>query len=90
HGTWFGSVPDMGSSDVAGVKLAGVTPGSPADKAGVLAGDVIVEFGGKSVKDIYDYTDAIGAHMPGDVVQMIVLRAGTRLTLTATLGKRGS
>ena len=90
HGTWFGSVPDMGSGDSAGVKLAGVTPGSPADKAGVQAGDVIVEFGGKIVKDIYDYTDAIGAHQPGDVVQVIVLRAGTRLTLTATLGKRGS
>lgn len=90
HGTWFGSVPDMGSSDVPGVKLAGVTPGSPADKAGARAGDVIVEFGGKTVKDIYDYTDAIGAHQPGDIVQVIVLRAGTRLTLTATLGKRGS
>ena len=90
HGTWFGSVPDMGSADVPGVKLAGVTPGSPADKAGVQAGDVIVEFGGKTVKNIYDYTDAIGAHQPGDVVEVIVLRAGTRLTLTATLGKRGS
>jgi hypothetical protein len=90
HGTWFGSVPDMGSGDSTGVKLAGVTAGSPADKAGVHAGDIIVEFGGKTVKDIYDYTDAIGAHQPGDVVQVIVLRAGTRLTLTATLGKRGS
>jgi hypothetical protein len=90
HGTWFGSVPDMGSGDSTGVKLAGVTAGSPADKAGVQAGDIIVEFGGKTVKDIYDYTDAIGAHQPGDVVQVIVLRAGTRLTLTATLGKRGS
>jgi aminopeptidase YwaD len=90
HGTWFGSVPDMGSSDVPGVKLAGVTRGGPADKAGVLAGDVIVEFGGKVVKDIYDYTDAIGAHLPGDVVQVIVLRAGARLALSATLGKRGS
>jgi hypothetical protein len=90
HDTWFGSVPDMGSSDAAGVKLAGVTPGSPADKAGVQSGDIIVEFGGKAVKDIYDYTDAIGAHKPGDVVQVIVMRAGTRLALTATLGKRGS
>ena len=51
-----------------GVKLAGVTAGSPADKAGVQAGDIIVEFGGKPVKDIYEYTDAIGAHKPGDVV----------------------
>jgi aminopeptidase YwaD len=90
NGTWFGSVPDMSTADVPGVKLAGVTAGSPADKAGVHAGDIIVEFGGKPVKDIYEYTDAIGAHMPGDVVTVVVLRAGTRLALTATLGKRGS
>ncbi len=90
NGTYFGSVPDMGAADVAGVKLAGVSAGSPADKAGVHAGDVIVEFGGKAVKDIYEYTDAIAAHKPGDVVQVVVLRAGTRLALTATLGKRGS
>ncbi|HEY8793972.1 MAG TPA: M28 family peptidase [Gemmatimonadaceae bacterium] len=91
NGTYFGSVPDMGSSsDAPGVKLAGVTAGSPADKAGVLAGDIIVEFGGKFVKDIYDYTAAIGAHKPGDVVEVIVVRAGSRLALTATLGKRGS
>jgi len=89
NGTYFGSVPDMGAN-VAGVKLAGVTAGSPADKAGVQAGDIIVEFGGTTVKDIYDYTNAIGAHKPGDVVQVIVMRAGTRLALSATLGKRGS
>jgi aminopeptidase YwaD len=90
NGTYFGSVPDMSTGDLPGVKLAGVTVGSPADKAGVKAGDIIVEFGGKPVKDIYSYTDAIGAHKPGDVVQVVVLRAGTRLALTATLGKRGS
>jgi len=55
----------------------------------VKAGDIIVEFGGKSVKDIYEYTDAIGARKPGDVVQVVVLRAGTRLALMATLGTRG-
>jgi aminopeptidase YwaD len=90
NGTYFGSVPDMSTGDVPGVKLAGVTVGSPADKAGVKAGDIIVEFGGQPVKDIYSYTDAIGGHKPGDVVQVVVLRAGTRLALTATLGKRGS
>jgi hypothetical protein len=90
NGTYFGSVPDMSTSEVPGVKLAGVTAGSPADKAGVKAGDIIVEFGGKPVKDIYSYTDAIGARKPGDVVEVVVLRAGTRLALTATLGKRGS
>ncbi|MEP7064973.1 MAG: M28 family peptidase [Gemmatimonadota bacterium] len=88
NGAYFGSVPDMSAADVQGVKLAGVTAGSPADKAGVQAGDVIVEFGGKNVKDIYEYTDAIGAQKPGDSVQVVVLRAGTRLALTATLGSR--
>ena len=90
NGTWFGSVPDMSTADVPGVKLAGVTAGSPADKAGVQAGDIIVEFGGKPVKDIYEYTDAIGAHKPGDVVTVVVLRGDRRLALTATLGKRGT
>ena len=90
NGTYFGSVPDMGAPPgTSGVKLAGVTAGSPADKAGARAGDVIVEFGGKIVKDIYDYTSAIGAHTSGDVVEVIVMRAGSRLALTATLGKRG-
>jgi aminopeptidase YwaD len=90
NGTYFGSVPDMSGSDVPGVKLAGVTAGSPADKAGVKAGDIIVEFGGRPVNDIYAYTDAIGAHKPGDVVQVVVVRGGRRLAFTATLGKRGS
>jgi aminopeptidase YwaD len=90
NGTYFGSVPDMSTADVPGVKLAGVTAGSPADKAGVQAGDIIVEFGGRPVKDIYEYTDAIGAHKPGDVVTVVVLRGDKRLALTATLGKRGS
>lgn len=87
---WFGSVPDMGAADVTGVRLAGVTPGSPADRAGVKQGDVIVEFGGVPVKDLYQYTDALRAHKPGDVVRVVVERGGARYTFTATLGKRGS
>ncbi len=87
-GTYFGSVPDMGATDVVGVRLAGVTPGSPADEAGVKKGDVVVEFGGVPVKDLYGYTDALRAHKPGDTVQVVVERDGQRVTLTATLGRR--
>jgi membrane-associated protease RseP (regulator of RpoE activity) len=89
-GVYFGSVPDMAAVDVKGVRLAGVTPGSPADRAGAKTGDVVVEFGGRPVEDLYQYTDALQAHAPGDVVQVVVLRAGQRVTLTATLGKRGT
>ena len=87
--TYLGSVPDMAASDVVGMRLMGVRPGSPADKGGLVAGDVIVEFGGLTVKDLYSYTDALYAHKPGDVVKVIVMRGGQRVELTVTLGKRG-
>jgi hypothetical protein len=86
---YLGSVPDMGATDVVGLRLTSVRPGSPADKGGLAGGDVIVEFDGKSVKDLYEYTDALYARQPGDTVQLVVLRAGERRTLTVTLGKRG-
>jgi len=87
--TYLGSVPDMSAADVVGMRLMGVRPGSPADKGGLKEGDVIVEFGGVAVKDLYSYTDALYAHKPGDAVKVVVMRAGQRLELTVTLGKRG-
>ena len=56
YGPYFGSIPDMSAGDEEGVRLSGVRAGSPADKAGVLRGDVIVEFGGAKVRDLYGYT----------------------------------
>ncbi len=90
NGAYFGSVPDMSAGDVVGVRLMGVTPGSPADEAGVRKGDIVVEFGGMEVKDLYQYTDALRAHKPGDEVKVVVQRDGKRLTLAARLGARGS
>jgi Zn-dependent M28 family amino/carboxypeptidase len=87
--TYLGSVPDMAAGDVVGLRLVGVRPDSPADKGGLKAGDVIVEFGGLAVKDLYSYTDALYKHKPGDVVKVVVLRGTQRVELTVTLGKRG-
>jgi serine protease Do len=64
-------------------------PGSPAELGGLRAGDVIVEFGGKPVKDLYEYSDALYSHKPGDVVTIVVQRGDQRTTLQFTLGKRG-
>jgi hypothetical protein len=86
---YLGSIPDMAGSDIPGLRLVGVSEGSPAAKAGLKEGDVIVEFGGKPVKDLYGYSDALYAHQPGDEVDIVVLRNGQRLTLHVTLGKRG-
>jgi S1-C subfamily serine protease len=41
------------------------------------------------VKDLYEYSDALYSHKPGDEVDVEVLRDGTRLTLHVKLGKRG-
>jgi hypothetical protein len=87
--TYLGTVPDMGASETRGLLLTGVRPGSPADLGGLKAGDVIVEFGGVVVKDLYSYSDALYAHKPGDVVKIVVLRGTERAELTITLGKRG-
>jgi aminopeptidase YwaD len=87
---YLGSIPDMAGDDTPGVKLTGVRAGSPADVGGLKAGDVIVEFDSKPVKDLFEYSNALYAHKPGDDVGILVLRGGQRLTLHVKLGKRGS
>jgi aminopeptidase YwaD len=86
---YLGTVPDMGAGDSRGLLLTGVRAGSPADLAGLKAGDVIVELGGRPVKDLYSYSDALYANKPGDVVKIVVLRGAERLELSVTLGRRG-
>ena len=86
--TYLGSIPDMSAPETPGVRLTGVRADSPGDKAGLKAGDIIVEFDGKPVKDLYQYTDALQARKPGDTVKIVVLREGARVQLTATLGRR--
>jgi S1-C subfamily serine protease len=86
---YLGSIPDMSGGEEPGLKLSGVRGGSPADAGGLKAGDVIVEFGGKAVKDIYSYSEALYAHKPGDRVDVAYLRGGERHVTTVVLGTRG-
>lgn len=90
-GAYFGSIPDMASGEEGGMRLSGVSPGGPAEKAGLKGGDLIIEFGGHPIKNIYDYTDAINAFKPGDEITVVVVR-GTqreRLSMKVALGRRG-
>jgi aminopeptidase YwaD len=86
---YLGSVPDMGATEVAGIRLSGVRAESPADKAGMKVGDVIVEFAGQPVKDLQTYSNALYGQKPGDVVDVVIMRGSERLTLKVTLGRRG-
>jgi len=85
---YLGSIPDMAGGDTPGLRLSGVRAGTPADAAGLKAGDVIIEFGGVPVKDLYEYSNALYSHKPGDEVDIVVLRDSKRVTLHARLGKR--
>ena len=91
YGAYLGTVPDYGAMESAtgGVKLADVRPGSPADKAGIRGGDVIVSIAGTKIENLYDMTYALQDHKPGETVDVIVVRGGERVTLRATLGTRG-
>ena len=88
NGAYLGTRPAYGESDTPGVKLEGVTEGSPAEKAGLKGGDVIVKFAGQDVKDIEDYMAAIGSKKPGDKVDVVVKRDGKEQSLAVTLGTR--
>jgi Zn-dependent M28 family amino/carboxypeptidase len=85
---YLGSVPDMAAGDVPGLKVTGVTPGSPADKGGMKGGDLVVELDGKPVTDLETYTAALYARKAGDTISIVVMRGGQRLTLSVTLGAR--
>jgi hypothetical protein len=87
YGPYFGSIPDMTPQEF-GVRLTGVREDSPAAKAGVREGDVIVSFAGKPTGDLYAYTYALQERKVGDRVEIVVLRNGQRVTLTAVLSER--
>ena len=80
---YLGTIPDY-TTEGTGVKLSGVRAGGPADKAGLKGGDVIVEFGGQEITNIYDYTYALDAVKIGEPVKVVVLRDGKQVKLTVT------
>jgi hypothetical protein len=87
YGPYFGSVPDF-RDDLDGVLFADVSPGSPAAVAGLVAGDILVEFAGKPIENLYDFTYALQAQQAGDVVGVVVERNGGRVSAEVTLGAR--
>ena len=87
YGPYFGSIPDFG--DIPnGVKFADVKPNSPAAKAGLKAGDIMIQFGDKPIRNLYDFTDALRRSKIGDVVEVKVLRDGQPVTASVKLEQR--
>jgi membrane-associated protease RseP (regulator of RpoE activity) len=83
----LGVVPDY-AEDIAGLKISGTRPGSAAEKAGLKAEDVIIKFGKKEIKNIYDFTAVLGEFKPGDEVIIVVKRGTEEVSLKAILQGR--
>ena len=88
YGAAFGSVPDFGDVPGGGVKFADVREGSPAAKAGLKAGDILVVFDGKPIQNLYDFTYALRSKKPGDLVLVKVIRSGQPIEAKVLLGER--
>jgi hypothetical protein len=87
YGAYLGTVPDM-SGTPGGVRLTAVRAGSPAEQAGLRGDDIITRIGDMDVPDLQAMTDALRAHKPGDVVDIVVRRGDSTTTVRATLGRR--
>jgi aminopeptidase YwaD len=87
YGPYFGSIPDFGGT-AKGVRFSDVRDGSPAAKAGFKAGDIMIEFDGKKIDNLYDFTYALRQHKPGDTVLVKVLRNDQSVEAQVLLTKR--
>jgi len=83
-----GTIPDFSYSGDGGFKISGVRSGSPAEKAGLKGGDLIIKFAGKDIKNIYDYTSVLSELKSGDEVPMTINREGHELEVTIKLESR--
>ena len=80
---YLGTIPNYGESN-DGLKLDGVRDDSPASKAGLKAGDKIIKLAGHEVKNVYDYTYALGEMKAGQEYEVEIVRGSERLTLRIT------
>jgi serine protease Do len=74
--------PDQGAT------VREIMPQSPATTAGLRPGDVVVDFDGTAIRTWTDLLSAVGQRRPGQSVYLVVLRQGTRVDVTLTLGVR--
>jgi len=87
YGPYFGSIPDFAEIP-DGVRFADIRPDSPAAKAGLESGDVMTSFGGKPIKNLYDFTYALRDSKVGQTVEVKFLRDGKEQAAQVTLEKR--
>jgi len=87
RGVSFGSIPEYGFQG-GGMLLSGVTEGSPAQEAGLAAGDILIRIDEQEIEDTRGFANVLKTLKPGQVVRATVLRAGVERTFEVTLVAR--
>ena len=77
----------LGIKEVRGVLISGVTPGGPADRAGIKTGDIVTAINGQPANDPNELRNRIASSEPGTTVTLTVLRNDKEMQLKATLGE---
>jgi serine protease Do len=77
----------FGLTEAQGVLISDVISDSPAEKAKIQKGDVVLEYDGQQVKDRYQFTKMVGNTPVGKKVKIVVLRDKQQKTLWATIGE---
>lgn len=80
---YLGTIPNYGDA-TDGLVLDGVREGSPAEKAGLKAGDKVVKLGMRDIRNVYDYTYALGEMKAGQEYELEVIRGTERVKLKIT------
>lgn len=71
----LGIMPDVSGAETSGgMKVEGTRKGAPAERAGMIKGDIITAINGMKVSNIYDYMSRLGKLKPGDVVNVEIIR----------------
>ena len=69
-----------------GAEVSEITPGGPAEKAGLRVGDVIIGFNDRQVADSTELVVVIRSYAPGEQIEISVIRRGQNSTIPLTLG----
>ena len=78
----------LATAQKAGLMIVGVEPGSPADKAGLLLGDVLIGVAGQTIADVEDLQAALGPATVGKPTMVTIVRGGQRHEVSVTPGER--
>lgn len=82
---YFGSIPDFAAEVDNGFAISGVSPNSPAARAGLKPGDIIVKFGTEEIGSLKDFDGALRKYKAGDTVEVTIKRGDEKITVKAKL-----